>query len=573
MDIAVQAGGLRAEVRHPDRACPTLLAGLTWETSLGRIRPRMQFPGVKSTRRRLSGSSALNPRAVVTTETELKLAVRPADLPRLRHALKAMAPTGTSQSLNLVSTYYETKDRALARQGLVLRVREQDGRFLQTVKALPRDGAPLARDEWENVIATARPDPDAPDTGRFLTDQIAKRLEPVFQTVVRRERVELSPAPGTLIEAAVDRGEIRPCGGDRRRRIGEIELELKSGDVAALYDVALQLLDTAPLRVELASKSARGYALLGDAATAPKAVRSHPLELDAGLTAEEALRRVGGGCLDQLMRNEPAVLESHPEAVHQMRVAIRRLRAVLSTFRKLLPKDQLHWASGELRWLANVLGEARNFDVFSSALIAPARDALADRIDTRALERAVERRRRTAYSEMRKALHSTRYTQLILRLLRWFEGREWRHQGNLDDLRRPIGEIAPAMLDRRRRAVRRRRKGFATQSAEKQHELRLALKKLRYTTDLFTALYPPKVTASFTDRLKDLQDELGAANDVHVGDELVDELSRHAPKNGREIAAAGQQVLAWHRRRLAKRRKKIEVDMRRLHHEKPFWRE
>jgi triphosphatase len=389
---------------------------------------------------------------------------------------------------------------------------------------------------------------------------------------VRRDRIELSPAPGTLIEAAVDRGEIRLCGGDPGRRVDEIELELKSGEVTALYDVALKLLDTSPLRVELASKSARGYALLGGAIV-PQAVRSAPVMLDAGLTAEEALRRVGGGCLDQLMSNEPAVLESHPEAVHQMRVAIRRLRAVLSAFRKLLPKDQLHWASGELRWLASALGEARNLDVFSSALLAPAKQALGDKIDTRGLESAVERRRRTAYSEVRGALHSTRYTQLILRMLRWFEACEWRQPGNLDDLRRPIGQIAPAMLDRRRRAVRRRQKGFTAQSAEKQHELRLALKKLRYTADLFAALYPPKQTAKFADRLKDLQDELGAANDVHVGDELVDELSRHAPKNGREIAAAGRQVLAWHQRRLAKRQKKIHADLRRLHNEEPFWRE
>lgn len=483
-----------------------------------------------------------------------------------------MAKTGTVRRSNLVSTYYETADRALARMGVVLRVREQDGQFIQTVKSLPTDGAPLTRDEWEDTIAAARPDPHAPETGRFLKDQIAARLEPVFRTVVRRDRVELSPVPGTRIEAAVDRGEIRPCGAQRSRRIGEIELELKSGDIAALYDVALQLLDAKPVRVELASKSTRGYELADGVTTAPEAVRSAPVRLDAELSAEEALRRVGGACLDQVMRNEAAVLDGQPEAVHQMRVAIRRLRAALSSFRKMLSKHDRRWASEELRWLANTLGEARNLDVFGSALIAPAKEALAGEVDTRLLERAIERRRRIAHAAIREALHSTRYTALILRLLRWFEGREWRHAGNRDELLRPIGEIAPAMLDRRRRAVERRRKGFARQSAEKQHKLRLALKKLRYTTDLFASLYAAKPAGQFTGQLKHLQDDLGIANDVHVAERLVDELAGQARKGGSEIAAGGGRVLAWHRHQLAKHRKRIGTDLRRLHRGEPFWR-
>jgi inorganic triphosphatase YgiF len=509
----------------------------------------------------------------VATETELKLAVRPVDLPVLWRALRAMAAAGTARRSNLVSTYYETEDRTLARRGLVLRVREQDGRFIQTVKSLSTDGASLARDEWEDVIAAGRPDPLAPETGRFLTGQIAERVEPLFRTIVQRDRVELSPAPGTRIEAAIDRGEIRSCGAKRARRIGEIELELKSGDVAALYDVALQLLDKSPVRIELARKSARGYELANGAATVPEAVRSAPVDLDASLTAEEALRRIGSACLGQLMRNESAVREGDPEAVHQMRVAIRRLRTVLSAFRMLLPKAQRRWAVEELRWLSSGLGEARNLDVFGTALIAPAKPELAGKVDLRALEGEVARRRRAAYSGLREALGSKRYTGLILRLMRWFEGRGWRHAGNCEDLRRPIGEVAPKMLHRRRRAVERRRKGFAGQSAEAQHELRLAVKKLRYTADLFAGLYATTPAGQFATRLKRLQDDLGAANDVHVGGTLVAELARGAKKRGDEIAAAGKKVLAWHERRLRTHRKKVGTQLKRLGDDKPFWRE
>ena len=504
-------------------------------------------------------------------ETELKLAARPADLAALRQALMAMSVSGGSRRARLVSTYYETEDRALAQKGMVLRVREQDGRFVQTVKSLPKGGAAIARDEWEDVIAGAGPDPHAPESGRFLTEEIIPRLEPVFRTIVQRDQIDLSPAPGTHIEAAVDRGEIRRCGGKRGRRIGEIELELKSGEPAALYDVALRLLDSSPLRIELASKSARGFELAGGPATAADAVRGVPVGLDAELSAEETLRRIGCACLDQLMRNEPAVHKGHAEAVHQMRVATRRLRATLSTFRKLLPKEQRRWAGTELRWLADTLGDARNLDVFQSTLIAPAKEALGGEVDTRALERAVARRRRAAQSAVREALVSTRYTALVLRLMRWFEGREWR-SGRRDDLQRPIGDIAPAMLDGRRRAVERRSKGFARQSPKQQHKLRIVLKKLRYTADLFAGLYPTTPAGHFTSQVKHLQDELGAANDVHVAQRLVAELAGEAPKGGRDIAAAGEQVLAWHERHLANRRTKIRAELRRLGNDRPFWR-
>jgi triphosphatase len=515
----------------------------------------------------------LTPREAVAIETELKLAARPADLPALRQALMDMAAPGWPRRDRLVSTYYETADRALARAGVVLRVREQGDRLIQTVKSLPGGGPLLASDEWEDVIAAPGPDPHAAESGRFLTADITPRLRPVFRSIVQRDRIELSPSPGTRIEAAVDRGEIRQCDGKRARRIGEIELELKSGDVSALYDVALRLLDTSPVRIELASKSARGFALSDAPETSAQAVRGVPIDLDAALSAEEALRRVGCACLDQLMRNEPAVREGRAEAVHQMRVAIRRLRAALSTFRKLLPKNQRQWAAEELHWLGNILGDARNLDVFRSTLLAPAKEALAGKIDTRVLERAVERRRRVAQSAVKTALGSTRYTGLVLRLMRWFEAREWRHSGNLDDLQRTIGDVAPAMLDRRRRTVRRRRKGFSSQSAKQRHELRLALKKLRYTADLFAGLFPKKAAGQFIVRLKHLQDELGAANDLQVGKSLVVELACNSGKEGRDIAAAGKAVLAWNARRLAKRQRKLPAKLRRLCEDKPFWRE
>ena len=199
-------------------------------------------------------------------ETELKLAARASDLPAVRRALETMAASsGTvppTSRTRLVSTYYDTPDQALARRGSTLRVRRARGKFVQTVKS---EGGPdksgLARGEWEDRVASDTPDPRATQTGAFLSPEIAAALRPVFRTEVSRLTIPLAPTPATRIEAAIDRGRIRDDEHAAPEPISEVELELKSGEATALYDIALKLLDVAPLRLECRSKAERGYRL------------------------------------------------------------------------------------------------------------------------------------------------------------------------------------------------------------------------------------------------------------------------------------------------------------------------
>src|SRR5712692_4344938 len=124
------------------------------------------------------------------------------------------------------------------------------------------------------------------------------------------------------------------------------------------------------------------------------AVHAVAVDLEPGLSGDEALRRIGTSCLDQELRNEAAVLAGIAEGIHQMRVAVRRLRAVLSAFRRVLPDDQQRAASDELCWLADALGPARNLDVFETSLLAPARSVVAEPAGIAALTAAVVRRRK-----------------------------------------------------------------------------------------------------------------------------------------------------------------------------------
>ena len=466
----------------------------------------------------------------------------------------------------LISTYFDTPDQALRRSGIALRVRRESGRFIQTVKSVgPEEGSLLARGEWEDVVAGERPDPQAPQSGHRLPAAAVPQLRPLFATEVTRKIVEIEPSPGTCIEAAIDSGLIRVCGDGRTAPISEVELELKSGDPAALYDLALRLLDTAPIRIGTPSKAERGYRLADGVEAAPSPVYAEPVGLEPAMTIDAALRRIGGACLAHLMGNEAAALAGQPEGVHQMRVAVRTLRSALSSFQRMLGRDERRRVSDALAWLAEPLGQARNLDVLATELIEPAAAELGREAGMPDLAAAVERSRKAAHDRVRAHILSPHYTATVLGLLRWFEAR-----GGLEAA--PIGWIAPRLLARRRGKVRRQSRGFRRMGPRRRHELRIAVKKLRYAIELLASLFDPNDLRKYVKRLKRLQDDLGYANDVRVARGLVAGLGAEDDAD-RGAAEAGARLLAWHERALARSEPRLRRHLRRLNRADPFWRD
>jgi inorganic triphosphatase YgiF len=511
----------------------------------------------------------------IATEVELKLSARPADLPQLKRALVEMAPGSASSQERLISTYYDTQDLALKQRGLTLRIREHAGRFIQTVKAgdLARANI-LARGEWEDALSDNRPDLEAPHSGAHLPEDVAGEFRPVFVTDVARTAVEIEPVPGTHIEAAIDKGEIRVVGGDAVEPISEIELELKSGETAGLYDLALRLLDVAPIRIETRSKSERGYRLAEGDEAAPPVFHAEPIALDPDMTVEAALQKIGRSCLAQLLRNEAAVLAAQPEGVHQMRVAVRRIRSAVSSLKEVLPSADRRWVAEELGWLGDALGPARNLDVFTSELLPAARARLPDDLGWDDLAAILDRLRRAAYDRVREEILSERYTATMLRLSRWFEVGGWRAHPEAEAaalLSCPISRIAPRVFSRRRRRVERRSRGFDRLTPRERHKLRIATKKLRYTNELFGSLFNEDDLRKFVGKLKRLQDDLGYANDVRVAHDFVTEL--FAQTDPRSLAAhAWIGVLEWHDQMLARGERRMRKHLGRLNRVTPFWR-
>jgi triphosphatase len=350
-----------------------------------------------------------------------------------------------------------------------------------------------------------------------------------------------------------------------------LELELKRGDPAAVYDTALRLLDRAPFRMETQALVERGYRLMG---AEFEAVMSTPLTLEPSMTVEAVLQSVGHECARHLLRNEAAATSGDAEAFHQMRVALRRLRSVLSAVKPMLLVEQYHWLQEELKWLAGSLAPVRDWDVFAADLLAPVRSALPDGANLEQLTEAAKQRRQAVYNTAMEAIGSRRYVQLMLKLPRWFVSRAWRDQPASElcaPLFAPIVNVAPPLIDRRWRQARKRSKRFAELSQEERHQLRIAVKKFRYIAEFLGSLFNAREVNALMKRLKPLQEELGHFNDVCTAQRLIKEVEHPADGDATVVSQQAGLVIGWHLCELANSEARLRRDVRRFRSIKPVW--
>jgi inorganic triphosphatase YgiF len=521
-------------------------------------------------------------RPVAGVEIEIKLCGEPDSLKRVFSGAPILdRSTGRAATRRLDNVYYDTEDQRLRARGLAFRVRKEGRRYYQTLKSNDVECMAAYRGEWQNPLHSAAPDLALmPEGGRAALDGAVDPddLRPVFATRVRRtmQRVATTDHAGrpSLIEAALDFGGIEANGA--KLPIAEIELELLEGSPEALYALALELDALAPLRLETRSKSARGYAL---AAGAPPAWhKAEPPALAADATVDQAIQAILRKCLQHWCANEAAALDgSDREGVHQMRVAIRRLRSAFSVFGRLIDPAQRARLSDQAKVIVSGLGPARDWDVFLAELLAPVRAARPDDAGLSRLAAAAEAARAQGYAQARAAIGTRAYTRYLLQLGRWIEASAWRDQPTergMAWLDRPIVEFATHLLGRRLRKALKRGQDFAQLSAEERHRLRIALKKLRYATEFFEALYPEKQTRPYLAALKDLQDGLGHLNDVAVAQRLIGSLLDGAEGNGDRAGLEGAAglVLGWHARGVADLEPAILLAWQEFADRPAFWR-
>jgi inorganic triphosphatase YgiF len=267
----------------------------------------------------------------------------------------------------------------------------------------------------------------------------------------------------------LDVGEVRTATASAP--ICELELELRRGDPARLYDLALELLDSAALRPGTQSKADLGYALLTGVRPGPR--KAGPIVHDESPTLEVLIEAVVRSCLDQIASNAlPACDGDDPEGVHQMRVGVRRLRSALSVFDTVLPALHLERLRTELKWLGGELGEARDLDVFSEEFLEPVFRVRCQDPALKRLRDEAAAMRREAQDRVRLAIRSPRYTRLLLDLGRWLARAEWRDQPQSASralLFQPAQGFARKRLAKHRRRARRLGRNLAEAPIETKH--------------------------------------------------------------------------------------------------------
>lgn len=299
--------------------------------------------------------------------------------------------------------------------------------------------------------------------------------------------------------------------------------------------------------------------------------------LPRGVILEDGLSRIVLSCVEHLRANEGCIrARAHSEGVHQMRVAIRRLRCCLALFGDMLPANQCQYLDGELRWLLKELAPARDWDVFLDETLPPVLRQFPQEARLEELKLQAEAEQDIGYARATTALDAQRYTGLVMLLAAWADGRSWH-----DPFGPPVHPALSAkaidavsdLLDRLMTAVQERGANFVNLDAVERHALRIQIKKLRYATEFFASLFPRRRLGPFLLTLKTLQDRLGVENDAAVARKLLLRLAKAG--RGRErarLAYGAGLVVGWHAHIADTRQQHLDTLWAKFTASRPFWR-
>jgi len=488
-------------------------------------------------------------------EVELKLAVPESAREALQERLRSY---GAARDLQMDSVYFDTRGRTLASQRAALRVRRVDSGagagWVQTLKTGSTSTALTRRGEWEVPVAGARLAPSklAASPLRELLGKSAARLAPVFRTSFHRSLFEVRTG-GALIELAFDQGHV--LAGRRREAICELELEVRGGEPAAVYELALALMgrgrEALALMPSVESKAARGYRLADREAPAPlfAGAEGFIAVLEPDMDCATAARRIVEHGVNLVLANlAGSAAGDDLEFVHQSRVALRRTRSALRLFE--VARGAGDPVARNLRWMAQRYGQLRDWDVMVTQWLPALARAieLAEHDDWARLMQRAERQRAQRRRRLSEALSSPRFARAALCLLQWAQSAPAPGAS--------LQALAPAALGRGHRRLLAAGRGLPDLPAPDMHRLRILAKRQRYALELLSPMVGRSAPARTLKQLSRLQQTLGEANDFQVLREVIPSLTSSG-----EIL---ERTERWARRKLRNRRPEAAMLLQRL---------
>ncbi len=462
-------------------------------------------------------------------ETERKFDATERDpLPILSGISGVGDQTGPEEQV-LEAVYFDTRDLRLARAGITLR-RRSGGDDAGWHLKLPHGGD--TRDELRVPLGRSKTNNAAPAELAALTRAQARgaKLRPVASVTTTRRRWRLSDGDGEPVAEVVDDHVTAHTLGSQTtaKSWREIEVELVGRGNPELLDRVERRLGKAGIRRSgSASKLAR---LLGDQLP----VRPPAPATDAKSPAGRAVLAYLGGHAGEITRYDPSVRQQVPDAVHRMRVATRRMRSALQVFGKVIERDRARRLTAELKWLAEVLGPARDLEVlrerFHEATTALPAEEVAGPVKQR-FTRYFARREAAAADNVQAALDSPRYFALLDDIDALLTDPPLTRRGRRParrELPRLIRRVDTKVIRRMRRADRQRA-GSTREAAL--HEVRKAAKRLRYATEVALPVLG-KPARRFRKRVKAVQQLLGEHHDAVVARPVLREIGMQAHRDG-----------------------------------------
>ncbi|HDR9762456.1 TPA: CHAD domain-containing protein [Burkholderia cepacia] len=365
--------------------------------------------------------------------------------------------------------------------------------------------------------ATGEVDGVAPDT----TGCPEAGMQPessALRLVSERRRGRWADDSGVVVEMTLDDVTLHR-GGEPPRRYVELRLAApdwetlaaRTAALHALFAAARELSGAWPAFVQLTSVIDRACAA-EPAASGP--VKAQPVDLTGVRTQRAALFALSGDITAQWLGNESGVLEyDDPEFVHQMRVALRRLRTLMRFFPRFADRQWRDTLGVDMHWLAALLGTVRDWDVFATESLPALIAADGGDGEWNGTLDAARAQCVAARGELRQALHSARYARLTLGWLEWLGSLALPHAEDGD---------APSL---RRHATKRVRRLFGDLYASPsltsldtaaRHQVRIDAKRLRYALEFFASLASRRTRTETVKTLARVQSVLGEANDTIV---------------------------------------------------------
>jgi triphosphatase len=450
-------------------------------------------------------------------EIEVKFSCEPATLAQVLKA-KTLSGAELRPPLELHAIYYDTSDLRLRNAQCVLRIRTTDQKQpLLCLKSMAPEGSGIFhRLEAEVPAPGGQADVSLFDaeTKARLAKLIGKRaLAAQFEIRVRRQILLLTHA-GAQIEVSADEGQV--IAGAKTNPITELELELKAGEEAGLYDLAILLAQEFPLSLNFVTKSERGFQLIGKSESA--AVMATDLSLTPSLPMEDVIHASLSHGLYHFTSNWPALIEDpSPEAVHQLRAALRRLRILLKVFARACSCPEFADLRKQGKAIGLVLGKARSLDVLAETMTRVSKTGKISAKQLKALTRTLAQRQAVARHEAFDLIKGPAASRFVLQFQAALAKQPWRRKDQAGEPPaeplRPEVFVAETLDFLHRRALRRGR-GFAMLSDQELHGLRLALKALSQAALAFEDIAGHSKRATrFLSSLLRLQQGLGELND------------------------------------------------------------